>query len=142
MELLLQRGKSNDECTIGELFVEGQHQCWTLEDVVRERPGIPVSEWKIPKQTAIPSGTYQVKLTYSPKYQRVMPLIDGVEGFTGIRIHSGNVDKDTEGCILVGRQKQEKSISESRLAFQALFQKLEQAVRSGEKIHISIKNAA
>jgi len=88
--------------------------------------------------TAIPSGTYDVEITYSPKYKREMPLLKDVKGFTGIRIHSGNRAEDSEGCILVGQTKSEDFIGQSRLAYKALFKKLQAAKEAGKAINITI----
>ena len=65
-----------------------------------------------PWQYAIPAGCYRLRLTYSPAFQEILPLLDGVLGYarqphngirrTGIRIHAGNTIADSRGCILVG----------------------------------------
>lgn len=127
MKLTLKRGKSSAVSTIGELFVDGKFECYILEDVVREKPGVPVSEWKIKGKTAIPVGVYGVALTMSPKYGRIMPLLVNVPGYEGIRIHSGNVAEDTEGCLLTGQTKGVDCVGGSRAAFQVLFDKLKNA---------------
>lgn len=87
--------------TIGRLIIDGQYFCDTLEDTVRDLP----VEKKIMHETAIPEGEYQVRITYSPKFKRNLPLLLGVPYFTGIRIHRGNTAGDTSGCILVGENK-------------------------------------
>lgn len=98
---------------MGSLYIDGAYCCMTLEDTVRDT--------KIYGETAIPSGTYQVLLTWSPKFQRDLPILQDVPGFTGVRIHVGNTPADTEGCILVGRSAGHDSIAHSRLAFEALY---------------------
>ncbi len=146
MKLTLQREPSQNETTLGKLYVDGVYQCETLEDVVREQMGVPVAQWKVAGRTAIPAGTYQVQLTWSPrlspKYEnKLMPIITGVEGFTGIRIHSGNTDDDTEGCVLVGKERVGNDrIVESRVAWHARYDKLEAAWRQGEGITIEVLN--
>jgi hypothetical protein len=115
--------------------------------VVREIPGKPVSDWKVAGQTAIPYGVYTVDLTFSPKYQKIMPILVAVPGFTGIRIHSGNVAEHTEGCLLVGKNRVDKNpategidtITESKLAFGILFDKLNTMHELGESIVIEIR---
>jgi len=77
--------------------------CFICEDVLRGN-GDPktVAQWKVKGESAIPYGTYTVKRTFSPKYNRQMWEVQNVPGFQGIRIHSGNTEKDTEGCLLFG----------------------------------------
>lgn len=135
MDLLLQRDLLTDKRTFGSLYIDGVFECYTLEDTVREIPNKRVEEWKVPGETAIPIGKYGVIIDWSNRFKRLMPHILGIPGFTGVRIHSGNTEKDTEGCILVGRQKTSDSIIESRLAFDPLFDKLHAA----KQIKIEIK---
>jgi hypothetical protein len=117
MKLELVRKVKTGESTIGILSIDGKFECYTLEDVVR------VGE-KIYGQTAIPTGTYKVILTMSPRFKRVLPLIVDVPGFDGIRIHPGNTAKDTDGCILVGTSSGKDVVNNSRVAFEALYSKL------------------
>ena len=104
-----------DKSTIGGMMLDGRFQCFTLEDRVR-RPGV-----KVYGQTAIPAGEYQLIVNYSLRFKRYMPLLLNVPMFSGVRIHSGNTDKDTEGCILVGNSKGDDVVLQSRLAFAELF---------------------
>lgn len=90
---------------MGVLFVDGRFFAWSLEDVVRERPGQPVQDWKIPARTAIPVGTYGLEVTMSNRFKRPLPLLLNVPGFEGVRIHRGNTAEDTEGCIIVGQTR-------------------------------------
>jgi len=120
MKLLLKREEFTDASTVGELFVDGVHECFTLEDVVRTGP-------KVHGETAIPKGTYEVIITQSPRFKRRLPLLVKVPGFEGIRIHPGNTAKDTEGCLLVGTGKTSNMVTNSRVAFNKLFAKLEVA---------------
>lgn len=142
MKLTLTRRPSSLVCTIGQLQVNDYDECFTLEDVIREVPGVPVSEWKIKDQTAIAAGTYDVELTFSDKFQRILPLLIGVEGFDGIRIHCGNTDVDTSGCILVGSSEGLDMIYGSRPAFSRLFPQMTEAVARGERITIEIINGS
>lgn len=132
MQLTLKRTECGQVCTIGELLIDGQHEAWTLEDVVRP-DGV-----KIPGETAIPFGTYTVDITYSPRFKRDLPLLIGVQGFVGIRIHPGNTASDTEGCILVGQGRGRNCILSSRAAFDALFPKLQAAKQRKEAITITV----
>lgn len=116
MELLLKRLHKTSNSTIGELYVNGVFQCYTLEDVERVV--------KIKNETAIPKGKYKVVITYSNRFKRDLPLLLNVPNFEGVRIHSGNTNHDTEGCILVGLTRSKDFIGNSRKAFAKLFDKL------------------
>ena len=139
MELLVQRKPSNEECTLGELFVNGSHECYTLEDVIRET-GAMVSEWKVPGATAIPSGRYRVIITFSKHFGRDMPEVVDVPGFTGVRIHWGNEAADTDGCLLVGSECKASTILRSRVEFDHLFDLLESTISDGEEVWIEYQN--
>lgn len=129
MNLVLRRVYFGDTFTIGQLYDESKFICYTLEDKVREVEGQPVSEWKVQDQTAIPKGVYPVIITMSTRFKTRLPLLMNVPGFIGIRIHTGNSSKDTEGCILVGSTWDGKSgwIGSSKVAFSLLFPILDQA---------------
>lgn len=134
MKLVLQRAPSSAHSTIGELSVDGRFECFTLEDVIRAT-GI-----KVPGQTCIPAGHYEIQLTMSQRFSRVLPLLVNVPMFEGIRIHPGNTDADTEGCILVGWGNGADQIMQSRDAFASLFSKLRGAEARGESITIEVRN--
>lgn len=138
MNLTLQRLQLDPDVTIGSLDVDGQWQCWTLEDTVREVPGQPVAAWKIYGQTAIPYGRYRVQVTPSPRFKRDLPLLLDVPGYAGVRIHPGNTAADTEGCILVGADRYAKSVGRSRLAFDNLLIEINQALRRGQPVWLHI----
>ena len=124
MTLRLIREPSLQGSTLGVLLVDGHFECFSLEDEIREQPGQPVAQWKIPQQTAIPSGRYAVQITPSQRFGRPLPLLVDVPGFTGVRIHPGNTMADTEGCLLVGKDRQPGRVLQSRVAFETLFAKL------------------
>jgi hypothetical protein len=129
MKLVVDRVQLDPDVTIGSLSVDGVFECWTLEDPVRAGP-------KIHGETAIPSGSYNIVITMSPRFKRDLPLICDVQGFSGVRIHPGNTTSDTEGCLLVGDVRLAKSIGKSRIAFNRLFAKLQDAQQRREKIEI------
>lgn len=156
MQLVLTRTAFGPNSTLGRLVEErsitGPHYkpygflCYTLEDEVREIPGVPVAEWKIKGQTAIPEGSYSVVITYSNRFKRRMPLLLDVPGFEGVRIHAGNTAADTEGCILVGEgwfmvdssQGRDYVIDRSRLAYDALFALIDAALEKGEAVRLTV----
>lgn len=135
MELTLQRKYRKPTYTIGILLVNGKRFCDTLEDRVRDL----VTEGKVKGSTAIPAGRYKVILNYSPRFQKALPLLLDVPMFEGIRIHAGNTDKDTEGCILVGKNTQVGMLTESRTTLANLMQRLTSANNNGEDIWITIE---
>jgi hypothetical protein len=129
MKLELVRQEFTDVSTIGELLIDGEHFCFTLEDPVRDE--------KIYGMTAIPYSTYEVVVTYSPHFHKYMPLLKNVENYDGVRIHAGNTAEDTEGCILVGFSKSRDFIGGSMKAFNALMQKIK-----GQELALEIKGEA
>ena len=138
MKLKLERQASGLTCTIGALFNGDEFLCYTLEDVVREVPGVPVASWKIKGETAIPVGEYVVTLTFSNRFQKVLPILLAVPGFEGVRIHSGNTDADTEGCILVGRELGNESILQSRFALGDVMDLLYATAAKAEAVTLEI----
>jgi hypothetical protein len=133
MILHLWRRWFTEDSTVGALYLDGDFECFTLEDVVRTGS-------KIPGKTAIPEGTYSVTITPSVRFKRDMPLINDVPGFSGIRIHPGNTATDTEGCILVGQTRGDNWIGRSRPAFDLLFAKLQVGLKARMHIEISISS--
>ena len=129
MRIELVRIAFKDTYTIGKLYVDDTYFCDVLEDVDRGLDSSmlesEILEKQVKGQTAIPTGHYVINITYSPKYRRMMPLLLDVKGFSGIRIHSGNSSKDTEGCLLVGKNKQVGKVLESRDTYQRLFKMMQ-----------------
>ena len=118
MEAVLERAWKRDTYTIGKFLINGQRFSESIEDTDR---GLTqnmdlkeIQRIKVFGQTAIPTGTYTIKMTYSPKYKRQMPEVLNVPGYSGIRIHSGNTADDTEGCIVLGRNTKVGMVTESR----------------------------
>lgn len=119
MQITVKRLYKTDTSTIGELLIDGVFECFTLEDIER-----PV---KIKAETAIPKGTYKVIINMSNRFKRLMPLLLNVPNFEGVRIHAGNTNHDTEGCILVGQTRNKNYIGQSRKAYEKLFKKMQAA---------------
>ena len=131
MELLLHRLPSHDKTTLGVMLLDGAYECVTLEDQVRDA--------KVYGDTAIPAGRYKVTITFSPKFQRDMMLVNDVPNFTGIRIHSGNDAEDTLGCVLVGRLIESTTrISGGSTELPALQAKVSGALARGEEVWLTI----
>jgi len=119
MKIEIKRLHKTEFSTIGELLVDGVWECYTLEDVERDV--------KIKAETAIPRGTYKVIINQSNRLKRLLPLLLNVPNFEGVRIHAGNTNHDTEGCILVGQTRSKDFIGQSRKAFEKLFAKMQKA---------------
>lgn len=126
MQIRIKRLHRTENSTIGELTIDGVFECFTLEDKEREV--------KIKSETAIAKGTYKVIINQSNRFKRLLPLLLNVPNFEGVRIHSGNSNHDTEGCILVGLTRSQDFIGQSRKAFDKLFKKMQKA----ENITITI----
>lgn len=129
MKITLRRKFIGTSYTIGNLFIDGDFFCHTIEDKVRELPpecpqtsiglGCKCKE-KVYAQTAIPKGTYKVTMEYSPRFKRVLPLLHNVPHFLGILIHSGTDENSSAGCIIVGMNKVKGKVVESRKTSDAL----------------------
>lgn len=135
MKLELYRER-RDGCTPGRLFVDGVYFCDTLEDDDKLSRGLE----KVPGETAIPSGTYRILMTVSPRFKELLPLLDGVPGFAGIRIHAGNSTQDTSGCILVGKKASDGiKLTSSRKTLDILVKRMKNALLERQPLIITIK---
>jgi len=132
MNLLLQREPSDEHRTFGKLFIDGQFCCHTLEDVVRDE--------KIKGETAIPAGVYRITMEHSPRFGPNTITVNKVPGFTGVRIHAGNTEQDTEGCPLVGLVRADASILQSRAALDELKPEVAAALQAGEDVWLDVRN--
>lgn len=131
LKLTLVRWPSTAKSTSGLLYVDGKFFCYTLEDTEREV--------KIMHETCIPKGVYMVILSMSNRFKKILPLLLDVPNFEGIRIHAGNTDKDTSGCILVGLTRTTDFIGKSMEAKTALMEILTAHTAKGGTVTIEIK---
>ena len=133
MKLTLTRIAKRADYTIGRLEDEnGVKICVTLEPKYRDYKG---GELKVPRKSAVPEGTYPVVVTKSKKFGKYLPLLVGVPGFEGVRIHSGNTVNDTEGCILVGQNLIKGKVLLSRLTLE----KVMRLIENEKRIFLTIK---
>jgi hypothetical protein len=139
MEIILQRKIFTDISTIGDIYVNNKFYCYSLEDKVREIPGLPPSVWKIYGKTAIPIGKYITIVTYSNRFKKELPLLLNILGYSGVRFHPGNKPEDTDGCILPGRHKGKDFVYESRLSFNGLFYMIKKALYNKEEVYTIIR---
>ena len=134
MKLVLIRHARRADYTIGRLEDENEMKiCDTLEPTWRDYKG---GKLKIPKKSAIPEGKYRVLTTYSLRFRKFLPLLVGVPGFEGVRIHAGNTSRDTEGCILVGQNLQVGKLLWSRITLE----KLMKLIENEKEIYLTILN--
>jgi len=128
MDLKLKRDLLNKSYTLGELFIDGVHFCFTVEDTIRDKNNDgdldDLGETKVYGETAIPKGIYKVVLSMSNRFKVVMPEVKNVKGFEGIRIHAGNTAIDSHGCIIVGTVRTPNGVGMSRDCFKRLMIKL------------------
>jgi hypothetical protein len=152
MELTLKRIALRDTYTIGKLYINGEYECDTLEDTVRDlnKNGVfDNGEQKVYGKTAIPYGTYEVTMNVqSPKFSKksayawcngYLPRLLNVPSFDGILIHGGNTPEDTYGCILVGQNKVVGKVINSMDSLKKLCTTLKVASLNKEKITIKIE---
>lgn len=153
MELLLNRRWKKDTYTIGEMFVNGVKFSETCEDKDRGLKD-SMSEWEIKSkkvygQTAIPTGTYKLSMTYSPKFAtrpfakkyggKVVEIMN-VKGYQGVRIHPFNTAQDSLGCVAVGRNLEKGKVLQSTIYYMRLVDNyIMPALSRGEEITLTIK---
>jgi len=150
MDLTLKRIARRETYTIGHLYIDGKYFCDTIEDTDRGlKQSLPQSVNAAKKRkgvTAIPEGKYLVVMNVkSPKFSTrkqyewcggYLPRLVNVPAFDGVLIHIGNTAKDTEGCLLVGKNTQVGKVLDSTATFKELYQRLKAAK---DRIYITIK---
>lgn len=143
MEIRVKRIARKDGYTIGQMSLNNEYFCDTLEDTDRGlNSAMSVDEILSKKRkgiTAIPTGEYDVILTFSPKFKRVLPLLLNVKGYEYIRIHHGNFPSSTDGCLLVGENKIKGQIVNSRATLEKLMSVLLECEKKKEKVTITIE---
>lgn len=141
MKLTLKRIALRPTYTIGKLYIDDVYFCDTIEDTVRDlnkNGKFDNGEKKIHSKTAIPYGTYEIKWTYSPRFKKYTPQLMNVPSFEGIRIHAGNTSADTEGCLILGENKQVGKVLNSRVTINKFYQIIKKACSNG-RVTIEIK---
>ena len=153
MKLRIDRKYKKETYTISNCYIDGEWFCSILED--RDRglhqfdPIEKIKAIKVPNETAIPAGTYQIAMDIvSPKYSAnswymkvcggKVPRLMAVPGFDGILIHVGNTAVDTSGCLLCGMNTEKGKVTDSRNTFIKLYKRLKAAHDAGENIYIEI----
>ena len=126
MKIDVYRSEYGPRSTPGEMFIDGQRECFTLEPA-KDKPfheGHP----------CIPAGTYEIRLTFSPHLQHLTPEVMDVPGRTAIRIHKANKPEELLGCTAVGEVQREDMVLNSAGAFERMMVLLKQANDHGERI--------
>lgn len=139
-EIFIRRVDRNDKRTISPFEYSGV-TIFTLEDTDRnlkqDMPLAGIKEIKVPGKTAIPYGRYEVGISYSNRFKKLMPIVFDVPGFSGIRIHPGNTEEDTDGCPLVGLSRSTDTVLQSRIAYSRFFEWLEKTLKT-EKVYLNV----
>ena len=151
MKILIDRNYKYPKYTIGEVYVNGNFYCYSLEDTDRglhvDMPMRYFKERKVYGETAVPCGVYEVIIDWSPKFKKYMPHVmyrnaDGklveVPGFSGIRIHSLATSKDTLGCIGFGDWNGGDRLINSRAITANLVDRIQKARNEKEKVVLEI----
>ena len=141
MKLTLKRIALRPTYTIGKLYIDDVYFCDTIEDTVRDinkNGKFDNGEKKVHSKTAIPYGNYEIKWTYSPRFKKYTPQLINVPSFEGIRIHAGNTSEDTEGCLILGENKQVGKVLNSRATINKFYPIIKKACSKG-KVTIEIK---
>lgn len=141
MKLTLKRIALRPTYTIGKLYIDDVYFCDTIEDTVRDlnkNGKFDNGEKKVHSKTAIPYGTYEIKWTYSPRFKKYTPQLMNVPSFEGIRIHAGNTSADTEGCLILGKNKQVGKVLNSRDTINKFYPIIKESCSNG-KVTIEIK---
>lgn len=146
MNLLLLRDPPGADFTIGTLTVDGKSFGHVVEDVDRGLDSAmalaSIQAIKVKGKTAIPVGRYRVVVTMSERFKRAMPLLVGVPGFAGVRIHPGNTSADTEGCLLPGLARTATGVSNSVKACAWLDKEIASTLATGAECWITVARRA
>ena len=142
MEIKLIRKYRNSNYCIDKLYINNTYFSDALEDpdrgLISSMSLTEIKRIKIKGNTCIPYGTYNITITYSPRFKKNLPLVNNVKGFDGIRIHSGNTPKDTSGCILPGFNKIKGQVINSKDTTERLIALINTALSKGEKVTLEI----
>lgn len=140
MEIWCIRDTEGPDYTLGKLYVNQQFFGHTCEDT--DRRSETNQGDKVYGKTAIPTGVYEGTLSFSNRFKKIMPLLIGVEGFEGVRIHGGNTAEDTLGCILLGAVRNRYGVSNCADVNAKLIAMMQKAIAAKEKINVTVTRAS
>lgn len=143
MKILVNRYTNNSDTTLGKLYLDDKFECYTLEDEPRTK--------KVYGETRIPAGTYKITLrtegSFHERYLKRFPVfhvgmlwVRNVPGFEYILIHCGNTDKDTAGCLLVGKSVDNWALINSTEAYENLYKQVASALLNKEEVTIEYQD--
>ena len=148
LNIIVTRKHFLPNCTIGNLEIDFGNSsvfpvyiCDTLEPHAIDWS----KEKKVKGKTAIPCGKYEMAMSYSMKFHKMMPYLMNVPYFCGVMIHPGNGPRDTQGCILVGDNPKVSmdrivpKLINSRVKMALLEKWISMATEKGEKNYVIVK---
>lgn len=142
MKIVVKDGFNAQNYTISKLYINESFFCHVLEDKNREKNGDGFTNQfglrKIKGKTAIPGGVYFLEFTMSSRFKKMLPILIDVPWFSGIRIHSGNTELDTDGCLILGNNLVKGKVLFSRLTCSAFNLIIKKTIKNGEMITIEI----
>lgn len=136
VDALLLRSDFGDDFTLGTFCFAGKFLGYVCEDKDRH---LEVGGTKVPGKTAIPRGRYRLTVSFSNRFQRLMPEIKDVPGFSGVRIHGGNTHEDTEGCPLLGAIKTTNGVKDCREANKRLITLIQGVESAGDECWLVVR---
>lgn len=144
MDMTLLRQPSQGGTTLGELQIDGEFECYTLEDEIRDVDGELAADQKIYGETAIPARRYRITLENSPRFGPDTLTVNNVPGFTGVRMHAGTTKEDTLGCVILGDHVDAGAMTISGGRNHGVVERVKSRVRNaiacGEMVWMTIKN--
>lgn len=153
MNILIERKFKKPTYTIDKVYVNGQLFSDALEDPDRgltsDMTIQQIQSKKVYGDTAIPTGTYEVRMTYSnrlhnrayaKKYGGKLPELINVKGYAGVRFHPFNKASETLGCISVGKNNVKGQVTQATIYFYRLVDNyILPALNNGEKVLLTIR---
>lgn len=126
-----------ENVTLGKMYLDNVFFCQTCEDEDRFLEN-GVTE-KVYGRTAIPRGKYRLTTSFSNRFQRVLPLVLDVPGFTGIRVHGLNRAEESHGCVGVGKVRTSTGIAQCKDTVQRIIDQIDAGVEMGIETWLEVE---
>lgn len=136
MELSILRTEFYDHCTLGELSVDGRFIGHTLEGAIKSKDSLGLA-----KIQAIPTGRYELTVSYSNRFKEKLPLLSNVPYFSNVRLYCESNAIDTNGCILVGYQKHSNMVFKNKEAMKDLLEIIELELNKNNLVYLRVANS-